>query len=302
MNARTLATLLTFACAAAAAQQPAASKPAAPKPVAPKAAVAAAGPAIGKVLEERIVPVPGKPGESTREFKPLPEGAFRFEGGEYRSGVSGVTMKLPQVRDEKVVSVREAVVLASGKEVGTSHVMFVPGPEGTTIDPLGPVSVVVVTRLRPDRPHDRESVLKAWEPRTPEQRKAMEARGVEFARIKTGLGEGLERVVPNRVADANFPYRTHTDENSKQLRSVGVTRYLVSGEQALLEFSQVFPCRELVGAACREAALKASDRFVEGVSGFVMLHGSPEPSAAAAPQGAPPAAGPRKSASQPQGK
>jgi hypothetical protein len=286
---RTAAAVVALACAAAAAQQSPAPKASAPKAAAPKAApVAAAGPALGKVLQEQVVPVAGKPGESTRQFKPLPECAYHFEAGEYRSGVSGIMLKLPQVRDEKVVSVREAVVLANGKEVGTSHVMFVPGPEGTTVDPLGPVSIVVVTRLRPDRPHDRESVLRAWEPHSPEQRKAVEARGVEFARIQTGLGEGLERIVPNRIADANFPYRTHVDETAKQVRSVGVTRYLVSGTQALLEFSQVFPCRELAAEACKTAALKASNDFVQGVSSFVLLHSSPAApgaSAPAAPQG-----------------
>ena len=283
--------VLAFACAAAAAQQApgprraaSAQQAAAPRP----AASAAAGPALGQVLQEQVVAVPGKPGESTREFKPLPQGAYQFDGGEYRSGVSGLTLKLPQVLDEKVVSVREAVVRAHGKEVDTSHVMFVPGPEGTHFDPLGPVSAAVVTRLRQDRPHDRESVLRAWEPRTPEQRKALEARGVEFARIRTGLGEGLERIVPNRVADANFPYRTHTDETAKTLRSVGVTRYLVSGEQALLEFSQVFPCRDLAAQECRAAALKASDRFVQGVSSFVTYRSSPKAAASApAPASAP---------------
>jgi hypothetical protein len=282
MIRRTAAALFAFACVAAAAQQTTA-----PRAAASASKAAPPGPALGQVLEERIVPVPGgKPGESTRELKPLPKGAYQFEGGEYRSGVSGLTMKLPQLRDEKVVSVREAVVLAHGKEIGTSHVMFVPGADGKHVDPLGPVSVVAVTHLRADRPHDRESVLRAWEPRTPEQRKAMEARGVEFARIQTGLGEGLERIVPNRIADANVPYRTHTDENAKTLRSVGVTRYLVSGEQALLEFSQVFPCRELAAQACRDAALKASDRFVQGVSYFVLFHSAPEAaaSAASAPQ------------------
>ncbi|WP_460890735.1 hypothetical protein, partial [Ramlibacter alkalitolerans] len=260
---------------------------------APAPAPAAAGPALGAVLQEHLAPVAGKRGESTREFKPLPAGAYRFEDGEYSSGVSGLSLKLPQVRDEKVVSVREAVVIAHGKEVDTSHIMFVPGPEGTAVDPLGPVSVVVVTRLRSDRPHDRESVLRAWEPRTPEQRKAMEAQGVEFARIQTGLGEGLERLVPNRVADINFPYRTHKDETAKTLRSVGVTRYLVSGEQALLEFSQVFPCRELAADACKAAALKASDRFVQGVSSFVLMRGT------AAAASAPAAAQRKPAASQP---
>lgn len=274
MHSRAAAAFILLACAAAGAQQ--AAKPQA-------AASVPQGPALGKVLQEQIVPIPGQAGESKREFKPLPQGAYQFEGGEYRSGVSGLMMKLPQVLDEKVVSVREAVVIAQGKEVGTSHVMFVPGAEGTAVDPLGPVSAVVVTRLRQDRPHDRESVLKAWEPRSPEQRKAMEARGVEFARIQTGVGEGLERIVPNRVADANFPYRTHTDETAKQLRSVGVTRYLVSQDSALLEFSQVFPCRDLKADACRAAALKASDRFVQGVSSFVLYRSSPVP-AASAPQ------------------
>ncbi|GAB3760905.1 hypothetical protein GCM10028796_10240 [Ramlibacter monticola] len=278
---RAAAALLALACAAAGAQQAAAPK---------AAASAAQGPALGKVLQEQLVPVPGgKPGENKREFKPLPEGAYRFENGEYRSGVSGIMLKLPQLRDEKIVSVREAVVLAHGKEVDTSHILFVPDPEGVAADPLGPVSAVVVTRLRQDRPHDRESVLKAWEPRSPEQRKAMEARGIEFARINSGLGEGLERIVPNRVADPNFPYRTHADENAKQLRSVGVTRYLVSQDSALLEFSQVFPCRELAAEACKAAALKASDRFVQGVSSFLLVRGTGAPT-------------PQNKASQPQGK
>ena len=274
--ARAAGASVLLACAAAAAQPGAARSQAA-------ASAPQQGPALGQVLQEQIVAVPGKPGENRHEFKPLPQGAYQFEAGEYRSGVSGIMIKLPQVRDERVVSVREAVVMAQGKEVGTSHVMFVPGPEGTSIDPLGPVSAVVVTRLRQDRPHDRESVLKAWEPRTPEQRKAMEARGVEFARIQTGLGEGLERIVPNRVADANFPYRTHTDENAKQVRSMGVTRYLVSQDSALLEFSQVFPCRDLKADACRAEALKASDRFVQGVTSFVLFRSSPT-SAASAPK------------------
>lgn len=292
LSLRSATALLAVACAAAGAQQAAAPKATATKPAAP----AAAGPALGKVLQEEIVPVAGKPGESRREFKPLPQGAYQFQGGEYRSGVSALTMKLPQLRDEKVVSVREAVVRSHGKEVDTSHVMFVPDPEGLAVDPLGPASVVVVTRLREDRPHDRESVLKAWEPRTPEQRKAMEARGVEFHRIQTGLGEGLERIVPNRVADANFPYRTHTDEAARPLKSVGVTRYLVSSDKALLEFSQVFPCRELAAEACKAEALKASDRFVQGVSSFVLVrkHGAP-PSPTRDSQ-------PQTPASQPQGK
>jgi hypothetical protein len=295
---RTATTLVLLACTAALAQQPAAPKASAPKAAASAAGPGAAaspaqGPALGQVLQESLVPVPGKPGESTREFKPLPTGAYRFDNGEYRSGVSGLTLRLPQVRDEKVVSVREAVVIAQGKEVGTSHVMFVPGPDGTKVDPLGPVSVVVVTRLRADRPHDRESVLRAWEPRTPEQRKAMEARGIEFARIQTGLGEGLERLVPNRIADANFPYRTHTDETARQLRSVGVTRYLVSGDKALLEFSQVFPCRMLAEPACKQAALKASDEFVQGVASFMLIQSFPAAAASA------PAANARPAASNP---
>jgi hypothetical protein len=276
MTTRTTAAILFSLCAAAGAQQ------------APTVT-------LGRVLQEQIVPTPGKPGETSRSFKPLPEGAYRFELGEYSSGASGLVLKLPQLRDEKVVSVREAVVIRRPDgDPETSHVLFVPDPEGIAMDPLGPVSIVVVTRLRADLPHDRESVLKAWEPRTPEQRKAMEARGVEFHRIKTGLGEGLERIVPNRVADVNFPYRTHTNEQAKQVRSVGVTRYLVSQDKALLEFSQVFPCRELVGDACKEAALRASDRFVQGVSSFVLFSNPSKPQGAASQ--------PQNAASRPRGK
>jgi hypothetical protein len=230
---------------------------------------------LGAVLQELVERPPGQPGQPpadpTHTFQPLPPKAYEWEEGRYRSAVSGVTMKLPQVRDEKVVSVREAVVFVRANgDVETSHVMFVPGAEGTKVDRLGPVSVVVVTRLGNGRPTDRETVLHSWEPRTPELRKQMEARGVEFHRIKTGSGEGLERIVPNRIADANFPYRTHTEEGAR-VQSVGVTRYLVSGERALLEFSQVFPCRELAAAQCKDAALKASDRFVADLSSFTVL-------------------------------
>jgi hypothetical protein len=268
--------LLALACAAAGAQQAGAPG---------SAREPAAGPALGTVFEDRLLPVPGgKPGHRTRETRTLPQGAYRFQRGEYSSQVSGLTLKLPQLRDEQIVSVREAVMQAQGKDIEASHILFVPGAQGEVI-PLGPVSAVVVTRLRKDRPHDRESVLKAWEPRSPEQRKAMEARGVEFHRIQTGLGEGLERIVPNRLADGTFPYRTQTDETAgQQLKSVGVTRYLVSGDHALLEFSQVFPCRELAAPACKEAALKASDRFVQGVSSFVLLRSSGAAPAASAPQ------------------
>jgi hypothetical protein len=273
---RAAGVLLALACGGAAAQQAAAPAP---------AAAAAEGPALGKVLQEVVTPTPGKPSEGTRSFKPLPQGAWRFEKGEYRSGRSGLTLRLPRLRDEKTVSVREAVTVAEGKEVRTSHVVFVPDAEGLSLDPQGPVSAVVVTRLRQDRPHDRETVLKAWEPRTPEQRKSMEARGIEFHRIQTGLGEGLERIVPNRIVDANFPYRTHSDEG-KELKSVGVTRYLVSTDQALLEFSQVFPCRELAAEACKAQALKASDRFVQGVSSFVLVRSPGQPQGgASAPRG-----------------
>ena len=261
-----LALTLIAATVAAAPDAPAAS--AAPAP----AANTAAGPTLGAVLQELVERPPGQPaGEPVHTFKALPPKAYDWDEGRYRSAVSGVTMKLPQVRDEKVVSIREAVVFVQANgEVETSHVMFVPGAEGTSVDRLGPVSVVVVSRLGNGRPTDRETVLRAWEPRTPEQRKQMEARGIEFHRIKSGSGEGLERIVPNRIVDANFPYLTHTQEGAK-LQSVGVTRYLVSGERALLEFSQVFPCRELAAAQCKDAALKASDRFVADLVSFTVL-------------------------------
>jgi hypothetical protein len=123
-------------------------------------------------------------------------------------------------------------------------------------------------------------VLRSWEPRSPEQRKQMEARGIEFHRIKTGTGEGLERIVPNRMVDANFPYLTHTVEGAK-LQSVGVTRYLVSGERALLEFSQVFPCGPLAAPECKDAALQASDRFVGNMSSFTVLTAARPASSAA---------------------
>jgi hypothetical protein len=107
----------------------------------------------------------------------------------------------------------------------------------------------------------------------------MAARGIEFHRLATGLGEGLERIVPNRVADASFPYRTHIDEQAARPRSFGVTRYLVSRDEALLEFSQVFPCRELAADACKAEALRASDRFVQGVESFRLAKPAAHPAA-----------------------
>jgi len=257
---------------------------------APAVPAAPAGePTLGAVLQELV----GRPSgaasaaaEPAHSFKQLPPRAYSWEEGRYHSAVSGLTIKLPQLRDEKVVSVREAVaLLRPNGEVETSHILFVPGEAGTTVDRLGPVSAVVVTRLGNGRPTDRETVLRSWEPRSPEQRKSMEARGIEFHRIKTSLGEGLERVVPNRIFDLNFPYRTHVEEAASKLESVGVTRYMVSGERALLEFSQVFPCRELAAPACKEAALEASDRFVKGVFSFTLISAPAKPASAAASSG-----------------
>jgi hypothetical protein len=238
------------------------------------------------VLQELVSRASGQPAaEPVHSFKPLPPRAYDWVDGRYHSAVSGLTMKLPQVGDEKVVSVREAVVLVRPDgSAETSHILFVPGAEGTSVNPLGPVSAVVVSRLGNGRPTERETVLRAWEPRSPEQRQQMEARGIEFHRIKTSMGEGLERIVPNRIADSNFPYLTHTGEGAR-LQSVGVTRYLVSGERALLEFSQVFPCGSLAAPACKEAALKSADRFVAGVFSFTVLTLPAKPASAAASAG-----------------
>ena len=264
-----------------------AAAPATPAKAPASAAAPAGQPRLGAVLQELVAgPSGAASGEPGHSFKPLPPKAYDWEDGKYHSAVSGLTMTLPQLRDEKVVSVREAVaLLRTNGEVETSHILFVPGEEGTTVDRLGPVSAVVVTRLGSGRPTDRETVLRSWEPRSPEQRKAMEARGIEFHRINTGLGEGLERVVPNRIFDANFPYRTHLGEGATKLESVGVTRYLVSGDRALLEFSQVFPCRELAAPACKEAALKSSDRFVKDVASFTLITAPVRPASAAASSG-----------------
>src|SRR5689334_7835662 len=125
MIQRSAAVFGLLACTLAFAQGP---RPAASAGAPRAGAPVAAGPALGQVLQESVTATPGQPGQCTRDLKPLPAGAYKYEDGEYRSGVSGVMMRLPQLRDEKVVSVREAVVVAQGKEVGTSHVMFVPGP------------------------------------------------------------------------------------------------------------------------------------------------------------------------------
>lgn len=256
------------------------------KPAASASAAADPGPKLGAVLQEAVGrPAGAASGEPVHSFKPLPPKAYDFEDGHYHSAVSGLTIRLPRVRDEQVVSVREAVaLLRKDGQVETSHILFVPGAEGTSVERFGPLSAVVVTRLSTENPPDRETVLRSWEPRSPEQRKSMEARGIEFHRIKSGLGEALERIVPNRIADPNFPYRTHLDEGAK-VQSFGVTRYMVSGTRALLEFSQIYPCREQPAAACKEAALQASDRFVGAVVSFTIMTAPAKPASAAASSG-----------------
>jgi len=228
-------------------------------------------PSLGKVWAETPLGDPAKSAETGRGLRPMPESAFKFEGGIYRSVVSRISLTLPRIGNEQVVSVREAVVYrrADG-QTATSHVLFVPDRVGTSLNPSDGVSAVVVTRLRDDRPKDRESILRSWEPQTEQQRQGMEAAGAFHRRVQTGFGEAVERLILNRTATEPFPYKTNLDRGPA-VKTVGVSRFVVIGTDSFVEFSQVFPCGQLAAEACRTAAIESSDRFLAGVREFLIF-------------------------------
>ena len=190
---------------------------------------------LGKAWAETVLGDPERAPQTGRGLAPLPETAYSFKSGSYQSVVSRISLKLPRVGDERVVSVREAVVFRrpDGQAI-TTHVIFVPGPIGMVADDTNGVSAVVVTRLRDDRPKDRESVLRRFEPASDQERRGMEAAGLSSTRVMTQLGEAVQRIIPNRLTEDPFPYRTKL-RTSESVVTMGISRVaVVEGEDGSL--------------------------------------------------------------------
>ena len=223
---------------------------------------------LGKAWAETVIGDPERGAQTGRGLSALPASAYSFEGGIYKSIVSRISLKLPRIGAERIVSVREAVVFRrpDGQAI-TTHVLFVPGPVGMASDDAFGVSAVVVTRLREDRPKDRESVLRRFEPGSDQERRSQEAAGVSSARVATELGEVVQRIVPNRITEEPFPYRTKV-RASERVNTVGISRFAVIGGDSLLEFAQVVPCADLGTDACKAHAIAVADRFLGGVTEF----------------------------------
>ena len=198
---------------------------------------------------------------------------YRFENGEYKSVLSRIRMKLPRIGSEGQVTVREATPYrrADG-DIATAHLVILPGAMSAgLLSDNQAMSAVVVTRLRDDRPKDRNSVLSQWEPANEEQREQFRRAGIEIGRINVPKwGESVQRVVLNRASVEPFPYRLNI-LRSGQTETVGVSRFLLAGEDSLLEFSQIVPCAGRLLEDCKAEALVSSDRFIAGVTEFLTL-------------------------------
>ena len=230
-----------------------------------------AQPRLGKLWLESQLGDPERGVQTGRGMTELPVAAYRFDGGVYESIASRIALSLPVFRDEAVVSVRESIIARrpDGSFI-TTHVLFVPGPVGLGLLTDEGVSAVVVTRLRDDRPKDRESVLRQFEPPNEQARAAMAQRGVEYDRVGTNMGQAVQRVVRNRAANEPFPYRMQLSTD-QALRSIGASRYVIAEGDSLIEFSQVYPCAQQSETDCRSNAVSALDRFMAGVKHFLTL-------------------------------
>jgi hypothetical protein len=232
-------------------------------------------PQLGSVWLEQVSGNPERAGAASGrglQRVDADSGLYRFSEGQYRSTLSRIRLKLPRIGSEDKVTVREAIVLRRPDgAAATTHLVFIPG--AVAVAPAGDVaaiSAVVVTRLRDDRPKDRESVLAEWEPRGAVA-DGMRTAGITWQRIELpNFGEGVQRIIRNRASIEPFPYRTVLLKSGK-IESVGVTRFAVAGEDSLLEFSQVTPCAGTGEEECVKSALGNADRFIEGVSEFLTL-------------------------------
>ena len=208
--------------------------------------------------------------DNSFSLNPLPKSAYRFEAGVYESIVSRLKLKIPRIADERTVSVREAVVFnwADG-QVGTSHVIFVPDVRAPNYDNNLGVSAVVVTRLRDDRSKARDAVLARFEPASIEARERLAKSGVNYSRVDSEFGDSTRRLTINRIFEEPFPYQTKQSRGS-EVRSVGVSRFLVVQEDSLLELSQIVPCSAFSADECVQNAIKVNDSFVNGLMNFLV--------------------------------
>lgn len=151
--------------------------------------------------------------------------------GIYSSPYQGYQVKIPRVAENPRVHVHQALI--SRRPDGTpitSHVLFIP-------DSGYGAAAIVVTRLRDDRPKDAASVLSRFEPRSVDEYKAYEQRGITFRKLNGQLGPAVQRAITNRAFSWHFPYRVAVD-SSYPRGTLGVSRYVVV-DQFLCEFSVI---------------------------------------------------------------
>jgi len=202
-----------------------------------------------------------------RQLARLPMDQFEFANGVYKSIGSRIQLKVPRIHDETQVDVREAVTLfRSDGTPATTHVMFDPGGTSLVGNLEAPVSAVVVTRLRDDRSKDAEGILERLNGGA-QGRAEYTRKGWEYQRMQTSLGPALTRIIRNRANDARFPYQMAVLRDSTAT-TYGVTRYVVIGADSLVEFSQIYPCKLMMDAVCKQAAMDAMDKLVGGVKAF----------------------------------
>lgn len=228
-------------------------------------------PALGKVWLEKQVSNPEGGLQTGRALTPMPTTLFTYADRKYQSVFSRITLTIPVIENELQVSVRESVVSARPNNVPiTSHVIFIPGATGAAPATAAGVSAVVVTLLRDDRPKDTESILTQFEPANEGVRALYGRQGTEYSRVKTNLGQAVQRVLRNRTAVDPFPYQS-VAQGGEELISMGVTRYVVSPNDSLIEFSQVVPCNKQTELECKQKASNSMDRFMSGVSEFLLI-------------------------------
>ncbi len=232
-------------------------------------------PKLGKLWLENQVSNPEGKAQTGRMLVPLPDDFYKYADGKYQSILSRITVAVPVIGNESVISVRESVIARrpNGFPI-TSHVLFVPGAMGMAPSNQDGVSAIVVTLLRDDRPKDGESVLSQFEPPNEGVRAVYAKQGVDFSRVKTNMGDGVQRVIRNRLANEPFPYKVQIRGGS-ELVSIGVTRYVVAPNDSLLEFSQVVPCTNSSESDCRQRALDMMQKFMTGVSDFLLVGNAP---------------------------
>jgi hypothetical protein len=233
-------------------------------------------PTPGSVWFEQVLGNVEKPGDQTgRKLQQITgnQQLYSFKNGQYTSVLSRISLKLPRIGAEDKVTVREGVPYrrADG-EIATTHLVILPdamAPAPTTDKQA--ISAVVVTRLRDDRPKDRESVLHRWEPSSQSEREQQHRQGIETTRVVLPRwGEAVQRVISNRASVEPFPYHTRI-LNSPTVQTVGISRFIVAGQDSFIEFSQIVPCDGRSADDCKAQAIASADQFMDGVVEFLIL-------------------------------